>query len=68
MKGTIAQLVEQRTENPCVRGSNPRGTTKIQSLNEGTIAQLVEQRTENPCVRGSNPRGTTPKKETLVKS
>lgn len=26
-KGTIAQLVEHRTENPCVRGSNPRGTT-----------------------------------------
>ena len=26
--GTIAQLVEQRTENPCVRGSIPRaGTT-----------------------------------------
>ena len=27
-KGTIAQLVEQRTENPCVAGSNPAGTTK----------------------------------------
>ncbi len=27
-KGTIAQLVEQRTENPCVPGSNPGGTTK----------------------------------------
>ncbi len=26
--GTIAQLVEQRTENPCVPGSNPGGTTK----------------------------------------
>ena len=26
--GTIAQLVEQRTENPCVTGSNPVGTTK----------------------------------------
>ena len=25
--GTIAQLVEQRTENPCVAGSNPAGTT-----------------------------------------
>ena len=25
--GTIAQLVEQRTENPCVPGSNPGGTT-----------------------------------------
>jgi hypothetical protein len=27
-QGAIAQLVEQRTENPCVRGSTPRGTTK----------------------------------------
>ncbi len=26
--GTLAQLVEQWTENPCVRGSIPRGTTK----------------------------------------
>ena len=26
--GAIAQLVEQRTENPCVAGSNPAGTTK----------------------------------------
>ena len=27
--GTIAQLVEQRTENPCVAGSIPAGTTKL---------------------------------------
>ena len=26
--GAIAQLVEQRTENPCVAGSIPAGTTK----------------------------------------
>jgi hypothetical protein len=26
--GTIAQMVEQRTENPCVPGSIPGGTTK----------------------------------------
>ncbi len=26
--GTLAQLVEQRTENPCVPGSIPGGTTK----------------------------------------
>src|SRR5690554_7818201 len=26
-QGTIAQLVEQRTENPCVPGSIPGGTT-----------------------------------------
>ena len=28
IKGTIAQLVEQWTENPCVPGSIPGGTTK----------------------------------------
>ncbi len=28
-RGTIAQLVEQRTENPCVPGSIPGGTTFI---------------------------------------
>jgi hypothetical protein len=27
--GTIAQLVEQRTENPCVPGSIPGGTTSL---------------------------------------
>ncbi len=27
-KGAIAQLVEQRTENPCVPGSIPGGTTR----------------------------------------
>ncbi len=26
-QGAIAQLVEQRTENPCVPGSIPGGTT-----------------------------------------
>jgi hypothetical protein len=25
--GVVAQLVEQRTENPCVTGSNPVGAT-----------------------------------------
>ena len=30
--GAIAQLVEQRTENPCVPGSIPGGTTKIKQL------------------------------------
>ena len=30
-RGTLAQLVEQRTENPCVPGSIPGGTTfKVQ--------------------------------------
>ena len=29
--GAIAQLVEQRTENPCVPGSIPGGTTENQA-------------------------------------
>ena len=29
--GAIAQLVEQRTENPCVPGSIPGGTTSKKS-------------------------------------
>ena len=61
--GAIAQLVEQRTENPCVPGSIPGGTTALSNTsrfaNLGAIAQLVEQRTENPCVPGSTPGGTT---------
>jgi hypothetical protein len=28
LKGAVAQLVEQRTENPCVGGSIPPHTTK----------------------------------------
>ncbi len=31
-KGAIAQLVEQRTENPCVPGSIPGGTTKTDTI------------------------------------
>jgi hypothetical protein len=30
--GTIAQLVEQRTENPCVPGSIPGGTTQKKEM------------------------------------
>ncbi len=32
MQGAIAQLVEQRTENPCVPGSIPGGTTRLMKL------------------------------------
>ena len=32
INGAIAQLVEQRTENPCVPGSIPGGTTKKTSI------------------------------------
>ena len=34
--GAIAQLVEQRTENPCVPGSNPGGTTRAEDANKAT--------------------------------
>ena len=37
-KGAIAQLVEQRTENPCVPGSIPGGTT---CGSDRKVAQLV---------------------------
>ena len=38
-KGAIAQLVEQRTENPCVPGSIPGGTTlKEKQLSEKIAA------------------------------
>ena len=36
-RGTLAQLVEQRTENPCVPGSIPGGTTlQIKQLQQVT--------------------------------
>ena len=41
-KGAIAQLVEQRTENPCVPGSIPGGTTlKEKQLSEKIAAFLL---------------------------
>jgi hypothetical protein len=33
--GIVAQLVEQRTENPCVGGSIPSDTTKKGHQNDG---------------------------------
>ncbi len=38
--GTIAQLVEQRTENPCVPGSIPGGTTLIKLSNSESFICL----------------------------
>ena len=32
--GTIAQSVEQRTENPCVPGSIPGGTTQMANVDQ----------------------------------
>ena len=34
LQGTLAQLVEQRTENPCVPGSIPGGTTEEAHFNK----------------------------------
>ena len=53
--GSLAQLVEQRTFNPLVVGSNPARPTKSVRNEFGNVAQLVEQRTLNPSVQGSNP-------------
>ena len=35
LRGAIAQLVEQRTENPCVPGSIPGGTTEKKEIHLG---------------------------------
>ena len=56
----IAQLVEQRTENPCVAGSIPAlgiySAQKWNIIEYGALAQSVEHLTFNQVVRGSNPR------------
>ncbi len=41
-KGAIAQMVEQRTENPCVPGSIPGGTTLMKRF--GSIRLSVRTR------------------------
>ena len=45
-KGAIAQLVEQRTENPCVPGSIPGGTTLLEK-SQLIISQLIFLFTEH---------------------
>ena len=42
--GAIAQLVEQRTENPCVPGSIPGGTTENQAVTIKVTAFFVSFR------------------------
>ena len=51
----IAQLVEQRTENPRVAGSIP-ALGMLFTKTDGILAQSVEHLTFNQVVRGSNPR------------
>ena len=55
--GSLAQLVEQRTENPRVAGSIPAGTTiqKIKTENDslhGGVAQLARAIGSYPVGRG----------------
>ena len=64
MNAQIAQLVEQRTENPRVTGSIPvLGIFLYDKHNgrNGRVAQVVEHLTFNQVVRGSNPRTLTKK-------
>ena len=53
----IAQLVEQRTENPCVTGSIPvLGIIfLLMAKKDGLLAQAVEHLTFNQGVAGSSP-------------
>ena len=46
--GTLAQVVEQWTENPCVLGSTPRGTTKKPTI---LPASLFFRATLTPLLR-----------------
>ena len=59
----IAQLVEQRTENPRVAGSIP-----ALGIFHGALAQSVEHLTFNQVVRGSNPRCFIKKRKKWLKS
>ena len=55
INGAIAQLVEHRTENPCVPGSNPGGTTKLYR----GVEQLVARQAHNlEVVRSSRAPAT----------
>ena len=40
-QGTLAQMVEQWTENPCVPGSIPGGTTKPANLLVGFLFKVA---------------------------
>ena len=52
--GAIAQLVEQRTENPCVPGSIPGGTTT-----KCSVRITVSTQDSQSCNRGSIPLPST---------
>ncbi len=68
LRGWVAQLVEQRIENPRVGGSIPSPATIFMERGlticpDGWVAQLVEQRIENPRVGGSIPSPATMQQE-----
>ena len=48
-RGAVAQLVEQRTENPCVAGSIPAHTTKEDSLKSGSFLWVKILVSPVPC-------------------
>jgi|GEM_PF-815412 hypothetical protein len=52
--GAIAQLVEQRTENPCVPGSIPGGTTENQAVTIICDCFFVFMANEFVCVTYEN--------------
>ena len=54
--GAIAQLVEQRTENPCVPGSIPGGTTaKLRNASLSSVSEffVLADSTELPIRQSS---------------
>ena len=55
LNAQIAQLVEQRTENPRVTGSIPVLGILFYKSEYGPLAQSVEHLTFNQVVGGSNP-------------
>ena len=62
--GAIAQLVEQRTENPCVPGSIPGGTTFLKGYRN--VAQLVAHYVRDVGVGRSSRLIPTIKKRQVV--
>ena len=47
-KGTLAQMVEQWTENPCVPGSIPGGTTKPEYYYSGFLFLIGFKKVTEP--------------------
>ena len=57
MQGAIAQLVEQRTENPCVPGSIPGGTTQVKVKSLILIELAIFILVTTGCSHGSSRNG-----------